>query len=109
MRVAGSPRRLLTATRVSRSLHNHPKRTFTSTNTIRAWSSMGLTVDDLNPALAKVEYAVRGELAIKAESYRVQLQDGKGDVPFDRVISSNIGNPQQKGLDQSPLTFPRQV
>jgi alanine transaminase len=71
----------------------------------------GLTVELTNPALRKVEYAVRGELAIRAEAYRVQLQDGTGKdkLPFDAVVSSNIGNPQQKGLDQRPLTFPRQV
>jgi len=68
-----------------------------------------LTVDSLNPALLKVEYAVRGELAIKAEKYRVQLGDEGHGLPFDKVISSNIGNPQQKGLDQTPITFTRQV
>lgn len=70
-----------------------------------------LTVDSLNPAVLNVQYAVRGELAIKGEEYRVRLQE-KGHLsglPFDRVISSNIGNPQQKGLDQPPLTFVRQV
>ncbi|KIJ63691.1 hypothetical protein HYDPIDRAFT_182259 [Hydnomerulius pinastri MD-312] len=30
-------------------------------------------------------------------------------LPFNQVISSNIGNPQQKGLDQPPITFVRQV
>lgn len=68
-----------------------------------------LTLDTLNPALLKVEYAVRGELAIKAEKYRVQLLEKDSGLPFDRVISSNIGNPQQKGLDQPPITFTRQV
>ena len=68
-----------------------------------------LTIDSLNPALLKVEYAVRGELAIKAEKYRVQLKEGGHDLPFDKVISSNIGNPQQKGLDQPPITFVRQA
>jgi alanine transaminase len=68
-----------------------------------------LTIDSLNPALLKVEYAVRGELAIKAEKYRVQLKDSNHGLPFDKVISSNIGNPQQKGLDQPPITFVRQA
>jgi len=68
-----------------------------------------LTSDVLNPSIRNVEYAVRGELAIKAENYRVQLQQPNHGLPFDKVISSNIGNPQQKGLDQQPLTFPRQV
>ena len=68
-----------------------------------------LTVDSLNPSIKNVQYAVRGELAIKAEAYRVQLQEQSRPLPFDRVISSNIGNPQQKGLDQPPITFVRQV
>jgi alanine transaminase len=69
-----------------------------------------LTVDSLNPSIKNVQYAVRGELAIKAEAYRVQLQEGSGgSLPFNKVISSNIGNPQQKGLDQPPITFTRQV
>jgi alanine transaminase len=69
------------------------------------------TVDSLNPAVRNVQYAVRGELAIKAEEYRVRLKEKGQDsgLPFDRIISSNIGNPQQKGLDQPPLTFNRQV
>jgi len=69
----------------------------------------GLTVDTLNPAILNVQYAVRGELAIKAEEYRVRLKAGAHDLPFDKVISSNIGNPQQAGLDQPPITFNRQV
>jgi len=69
----------------------------------------GLTVDALNPAILNVQYAVRGELAIKAEEYRVRLKTGSHDLPFDKVISSNIGNPQQVGLDQPPITFNRQV
>ncbi|KAJ6562376.1 alanine aminotransferase [Mycena capillaripes] len=68
-----------------------------------------LTVDSLNPQLLTVQYAVRGELAIKAETYRDQLKAGGHNLPFDKVISSNIGNPQQKGLDQPPITFTRQV
>ena len=69
----------------------------------------GITVDELNPAILNVQYAVRGELAIKAEEYRVQLKAGAHDLPFDKVISSNIGNPQQAGLNQPPITFNRQV
>ena len=69
----------------------------------------GFTVDELNPAILNVQYAVRGELAIKAEEYRVQLKAGAHDLPFDKVISSNIGNPQQAGLNQPPITFNRQV
>ena len=70
----------------------------------------GLTVDALNPAILNVQYAVRGELAIKAEEYRVQLRTNAAhDLPFNKVISTNIGNPQQTGLNQPPITFNRQV
>ena len=70
-----------------------------------------LSVDNLNPAIRNVQYAVRGELAVKAEQYRVKLrQDSPSHgLPFSQIISSNIGNPQQKGLDQPPLSFVRQV
>lgn len=70
-----------------------------------------LTPDSINPAILKVQYAVRGELAIKAEEYRVKIQQHPNDhgLPFEKVVSSNIGNPQQQGLDQKPLTFGRQV
>jgi hypothetical protein len=72
-------------------------------------SMRGLTHDAINAAILKVQYAVRGELAIKAEEYRERLQSGAHDLPFNKVISSNIGNPQQRGLDQPPITFNRQV
>ena len=87
----------------SRNILHKQIRHLSSTN-MRA-----LTVESLNPSIKNVQYAVRGELAIKAEAYRVQLQEQSGSLPFDKVISSNIGNPQQKGLDQPPITFVRQV
>ena len=47
-------------------------------------------------------------MAVKSEEYRAQFAKGEGkDLPFDQVISANIGNPQQ--LDQKPITFFRQV
>lgn len=67
-----------------------------------------LSIDNINPHVKEAKYAVRGELAIKSEEYRAQLAKGEGkDLPFDSVISANIGNPQQ--LDQKPITFFRQV
>jgi alanine transaminase len=67
-----------------------------------------LNIDNVNPHVKTAEYAVRGLLAIKSEEYRAKLKAGKGkDLPFDTVISANIGNPQQ--LDQKPITFFRQV
>lgn len=65
----------------------------------------------VNPAILNVQYAVRGELAIKAEEYRDRLKAHPNDhgLPFSKVTTANIGNPQQAGLDQKPLTFGRQV
>ena len=86
-------------------------------------SSRRLNIDNINPRVKEAKYAVRGELAVKAEEYRVQLaesrkfpptppEDGAAPhpekpLPFDQVIFANIGNPQQ--LDQKPITFFRQV
>lgn len=71
-----------------------------------------LTIADVNPHVKEAKYAVRGELAVRAEKYRSKLSGKGGDsdkspLPFDTVISANIGNPQQ--LDQKPITFFRQV
>jgi alanine transaminase len=72
-----------------------------------------LNIDNINPHVKEAKYAVRGELAIKSEEYRAQLKKDNPPtppeypLPFDTVISANIGNPQQ--LDQKPITFFRQV
>ena len=72
-----------------------------------------LNIDNINPHVKNAQYAVRGELAIRSEEYRVKLQQTRPptppeeSLPFDSVISANIGNPQQ--LDQKPITFFRQV
>lgn len=71
-------------------------------------SLKSLSIDNVNPRIKQAKYAVRGLLAIKSEEYRAKLKKGEGkDLPFDTVISANIGNPQQ--LDQKPITFFRQV
>ncbi|PKY03175.1 PLP-dependent transferase [Aspergillus campestris IBT 28561] len=66
-----------------------------------------LNINNINPHIKEAKYAVRGELAVKAEEYRVRLSHGEKSLPFDSVIFANIGNPQQ--LDQKPITFFRQV
>lgn len=76
-----------------------------------------LTIDSINPAVREAQYAVRGELAVRAQHYadrlRKALDEGKTDhdgLPFDSVVYCNIGNPQQQpALAQPPLTFWRQV
>ena len=65
-----------------------------------------LNIDNINPHVKAAKYAVRGELAIRAEEYRRRLAEGE-KLPFETVVSANIGNPQQ--LDQKPITFFRQV
>ena len=73
-----------------------------------------LNIDNINPHVKEAKYAVRGELATRSEQYRAKLSQhapptppGDDALPFDKVISANIGNPQQ--LDQKPITFFRQV
>jgi alanine transaminase len=66
-----------------------------------------LNIDNISPHVRAAKYAVRGELAIKAEEYRIRLESGDKSLLFDSVIFANIGNPQQ--LDQPPITFFRQV
>ncbi|KAK4689616.1 alanine transaminase, partial [Tremellales sp. Uapishka_1] len=70
-----------------------------------------LTLDSINPAVIKTQYAVRGELSLKADKYQQELADPakKDGLPFTQVVTANIGNPQQKGLDQIPITYWRQV
>ena len=67
-----------------------------------------LTYEGINPLVRRVEYAVRGELAIKAEKIKDELLKGYSHkYNFDTVVNCNIGNPQQ--LQQKPITFFRQV
>jgi alanine transaminase len=71
-------------------------------------SNKVLTLDTINPHVREAEYAVRGVIPQRAEQYRTRIAKGEGkDLPFDKIIFANIGNPQQ--LDQKPITFFRQV
>ncbi|RDW85610.1 putative alanine transaminase ALT1 [Coleophoma crateriformis] len=67
-----------------------------------------LNINNINPHIKEAKYAVRGELAVRSQTYRDQLSKGEqANLPFDKVIAANIGNPQQ--LDQKPISFFRQV
>lgn len=70
-------------------------------------SLRSLNIKNINPHVVEAKYAVRGELAVRSEEYRAKLAKGDSGLPFDQIISANIGNPQQ--LDQKPITFFRQV
>ena len=74
---------------------------------VAAGGSKVLAGSDMNKNLMDMEYAVRGELVIKAGQYQRQLVEKPGSLPFDEVILCNIGNPQSVG--QKPFTFFRQV
>ena len=56
--------------------------------------------------MLQAEYAVRGELVIRANEHARAVKNGESR-PFDSVVYCNIGNPQQLG--QRPISFPRQV
>ena len=55
----------------------------------------------------EAQYAVRGAVALKAAAIQKKLQTDPTSLPFQSLISCNIGNPQ--ALGQQPITFIRQV
>ncbi|MBN3285728.1 ALAT2 aminotransferase, partial [Polyodon spathula] len=65
-----------------------------------------LTVDTMNPAVKKVEYAVRGPIVTRAVELEKELKQGV-KKPFTEVIKANIGDAHAMG--QRPITFLRQV
>ncbi|KAJ0178033.1 hypothetical protein K1T71_005856 [Dendrolimus kikuchii] len=72
----------------------------------RTASKKVVTLDNLNPNMVKLEYAVRGPLVIRAAAIAKELQQGV-KKPFKRVIGANIGDAHAMG--QKPITFFRQV
>mmetsp|Transcript_16422 Transcript_16422/g.33289 ORF Transcript_16422/g.33289 Transcript_16422/m.33289 type:complete len:486 (+) Transcript_16422:70-1527(+) len=66
-----------------------------------------LNVKNINPKVVGAEYAVRGEIVIRAEEYKRRLEKGDNSLPFKEVVSCNIGNPQE--LKQKPISFFREV
>lgn len=65
-----------------------------------------VTLDNMNPNIIKMEYAVRGPLVIRAREIEKELERGI-KKPFSEVIKGNIGDCQAMG--QKPITFIRQV
>ncbi len=71
---------------------------------LRRGLSSALSLDTINPAVRTAQYAVRGELVLRAAA----IKDAKfAEQPYDKLLECNIGNPQAVG--QSPVTFNRQV
>ncbi|KAI8425869.1 hypothetical protein MSG28_004889 [Choristoneura fumiferana] len=69
-------------------------------------ASKAITIENINPNILKLEYAVRGPLVIRAAEIEKELEKG-AKKPFKRVIKANIGDAHAMG--QRPLTFVRQV
>lgn len=65
-----------------------------------------LTIDNMNPHLKAMEYAVRGPIVIQAGVIEEELRAGV-KKPFPDVIRANIGDCHATG--QPPITFLRQV
>ncbi|XP_077291600.1 alanine aminotransferase 1-like isoform X2 [Arctopsyche grandis] len=69
-------------------------------------ASRCVTLDDINPNVKIMEYAVRGPLVIRAGEIEKELAKGVSK-PFNEVIKANIGDCHAMG--QVPITFIRQV
>jgi len=65
-----------------------------------------ITIDNMNPNVIKLEYAVRGPLIIRATAIERELEQGV-KKPFTEVTKANIGDAH--GMGQEPITFIRQV
>jgi alanine transaminase len=66
-----------------------------------------LTVDTINPVVVEAQYAVRGELVLRAAAMKAKLKEDPNAFPFSKLVECNIGNPQ--ALQQAPLSFNREV
>lgn len=66
-----------------------------------------VSLDTINPTVLNAQYAVRGELVMRAAEMKAQLLKEPSSLPFDKLVECNIGNPQ--ALQQQPMAFNRQV
>uniref|UniRef100_A0A0N5AKG8 alanine transaminase n=1 Tax=Syphacia muris TaxID=451379 RepID=A0A0N5AKG8_9BILA len=65
-----------------------------------------LNMDNINPNVLTMEYAVRGPIVIRAAEIEKELAQG-AKKPFKTVIKANIGDAHAMG--QKPITFIREV
>lgn len=68
-----------------------------------------LNIENLSPAIKNLQYAVRGQIVIRANELQNELDTEKKDEDkdFDKIIRANIGDCHATG--QKPLTFLRQI
>lgn len=88
---------------VQSRLSDQPARTMSTTACVH---KPCVTLDNINPAIKVMEYAVRGPLVIRAAAIEKELEQGV-KKPFKEVIRANIGDCHAMG--QQPITFLRQV
>ncbi|XP_049874227.1 alanine aminotransferase 1-like [Pectinophora gossypiella] len=72
----------------------------------RSMATKALTMENVNPNIVRLEYAVRGPLVTRATEIEKELEKGV-KKPFKQVIKANIGDAHAMG--QQPITFIRQV
>lgn len=65
------------------------------------------SLDTIPQNIKDCEYAVRGQVLIRAEEMQKELQTPGHKLPFKKIVPCNIGNPQAVG--QAPLRFHREV
>mmetsp|Transcript_15036 Transcript_15036/g.47854 ORF Transcript_15036/g.47854 Transcript_15036/m.47854 type:complete len:519 (+) Transcript_15036:108-1664(+) len=71
-----------------------------------------LRLDNMNERLKTMQYAVRGQVPIRAAKLDRELREAAANgqdsgKPFEKILYCNIGNPQSVG--QKPLSFYRNV
>lgn len=93
---------------LSETACNHSSRLINSKsdNNSRKMSTKNVSVENCNPNIVTMEYAVRGPLVIRAGEIERELKGG-AQKPFKEVIRANIGDCHAMG--QKPITFIRQV
>lgn len=68
---------------------------------------MSVNLSTINKSVKAASYAVRGAIVARSMELSKQLQQENSSLPFNKIISCNIGNPL--ALDQKALSFIRDV
>ncbi|CAF1292350.1 unnamed protein product [Rotaria sordida] len=64
-------------------------------------------MENLNPRVIAIKYAIRGPIAIRAAEIDQQLKKGDHNFPFDHLIRANAGD-CHASYNQIPITYIRQ-
>ncbi|CAF4104000.1 unnamed protein product, partial [Rotaria sordida] len=65
-------------------------------------------MENLNPRVIAIKYAIRGPIAIRAAEIDQQLKKGGHNFPFDHLIRANAGD-CHASYNQVPITYIRQM